>query len=134
MSWLGLIIGLVVGGAIGKVPGALALGFLGWLVGFIISSMKKAAPEASVADRLDALERRLATLERRMQGTPVAPPREETPVKPLAAPIPVMEGSLDLTGEDMGRTGEFPTSEKAPAPPPPPRPPPPPKEPSGPNP
>ena len=146
MSWLGLIVGVILGGLIGKFPGALALGFLGWLVGFIVSSTQKKAipaePDRSVADRLDALERRLASVERQLQGSRgamaplpeplIAEPREAAPAE---API--------LTGQDMGRTGEFPTPpEKAapPAPEPTPRPrlepppPPPPQEPSEPNP
>ena len=79
MAWLGLFAGIVVGAIIGKFPGALALGFVGWLVGFIISSSRKssqatssaaraAMPDLSVADRLDAIERRLASLERQMHG------------------------------------------------------------------
>lgn len=128
MSWLGLIVGVVVGGLIGKFPGALALGFLGWLVGFIISSQKKQSvipvqtgiqrPERSVADRLDALERRLATLEKIVipakagiqdtaQPPMVATPREETPIEPIAEPVRPVSGSLDLSGADMSRTGEF---------------------------
>src|SRR5258708_21563207 len=83
MSWIGLIIGVVLGAALGKLPGALALGFLGWLVGFIIASVRKKeipatsassapaeshGPYSSLAQRLDTIERRLASLERQMHG------------------------------------------------------------------
>ena len=41
MAWIGLIVGVVLGAAIGKFSGALALGFIGWLVGFIIAAATK---------------------------------------------------------------------------------------------
>ena len=81
MAWLGLFAGIVVGALIWQVPGALVLGFLGWLAGFIISSSRKTKEEAmapvqsgareihwSLSERLDAMERRLASLERQMAG------------------------------------------------------------------
>ena len=42
MAWLGLFAGIILGAAIGQLPGALVLGFLGWLTGFIIASSRKA--------------------------------------------------------------------------------------------
>ncbi|HEX3058009.1 MAG TPA: hypothetical protein VHP62_01535, partial [Usitatibacter sp.] len=87
MSWIGLIVGILVGAVIGKLPGALALGFLGWLVGFVIAAQKKPSapvtptapvtttkPESpihwSLANRLDAIERRLAVIERQIGVVP----------------------------------------------------------------
>ena len=70
MAWIGLIVGILIGASIGKLPGALALGFLGWLTGFIIAASRKPkeAPAAQgirvdVITRLDAIERRLVVVE-----------------------------------------------------------------------
>ena len=41
MTWLFTIGGLIFGGLAWGFPGALVVGFLGWLVGFIISAQRK---------------------------------------------------------------------------------------------
>jgi hypothetical protein len=74
MMWLGLAIGVAVGGLLWNLKGALLLGFIGWLAGLIIGSNRKqagqpvavTAPNDSVAVRLERLERRYAQLEARL--------------------------------------------------------------------
>src|SRR5689334_2149666 len=46
MMWIGLVVGVVIGALIGELPGAVTLGFLGWLTGLIIGSLKKAKGDA----------------------------------------------------------------------------------------
>lgn len=119
MAWIGLIVGIVLGGAIGRWPGALAGGFLGWLVGFIIAAQRQPKvavplqagtprPERSVADRLDAIERRLAALERAVSSTQAA---TEQPtdlsamlptVEPIVAPAPVVAPAEAVVPAEAG--------------------------------
>ena len=77
MSWLGLFAGILVGAAFWGVPGALVLGFFGWLAGIIFGSRSaraKPAPasaprpvaEQPVGVRLERLERGLARIEERL--------------------------------------------------------------------
>ncbi|MBC8023656.1 MAG: hypothetical protein H7Y14_11080, partial [Burkholderiales bacterium] len=101
MAWLGLFAGVIVGALLWRMPGALALGFIGWLVGFIVGAQRKPVvpatpvipvqtgiqgPERSVVARLDAIERRLAEIEARAGIVTTAPTMEEV-VAPKRAPI-----------------------------------------------
>ena len=111
MMWAGLALGIVVGAALWSLPGAVILGFIGWLAGVIVDSKRAAARRPPPAQprpvmgetlpvRLDRIERALASLEQRMARmergeavpevvTPVAeapaPAVEEVPVKVEAA-------------------------------------------------
>src|SRR5258706_16138318 len=107
MSWIGLIVGILLGAVIGKLPGALALGFLGRLVGFVIAAQKKPAqgsadirgpavthaqaeppaPWRSLAVRLDSIERRLAALEKMVIPAQAGMQDEAQPLEPVVAPL-----------------------------------------------
>ncbi|MEP7069080.1 MAG: DUF2339 domain-containing protein [Usitatibacter sp.] len=73
MGWIGLLVGILVGGALSGWGGALSLGILGAIVGLIIKSQQagkapapKAAarpPDAALIARVSALEARLARVE-----------------------------------------------------------------------
>lgn len=110
MMWLGLIVGVVVGALIGDLKGALMLGFIGWLIGLIVSSNRKTArqpaasqsfPPATLSVRLDRLEQRLATLETRLArmetgaSVAVAVAVDEPAVEPVP-PEPVVEEALPV--------------------------------------
>jgi hypothetical protein len=113
MTWIGLIGGVVIGGLIWELEGALVLGFLGWLAGMIIKSNRAAAqsvvqtstpgpgtgqvqvPVLGVAvdrsrwpmeQRVARLEEMVARLEAQLAaGTVAAPAARATPEPP---PIP----------------------------------------------
>ena len=146
MAWIGLIVGILIGAVIGQLPGALALGFLGWLVGFVMAAQKKPGaavtptapvtttkPEApihwSLANRLDAIERRLAVIERQIGVVPadVIIPAKAGIQDELV--VPAKAGT-----QDAAQTPEPVVAPRAPSPPAPPRVPPPPREPAKPNP
>jgi uncharacterized membrane protein len=115
MAWIGLIVGIVFGGALGGWPGALALGFLGWLGGFILAAATRPKERVvlqgmqggdSVAARLDAIERRLASVERQLAAGREGPAQPAAALSPPEA-APIVEPPV--SGLDMSRTGEFPT-------------------------
>jgi len=113
MTWIGLIGGIVIGGLIWELEGAIVLGFLGWLAGMIIKSNRAAAqsvaqtstpgpgtgqaqvPVLGVAvdrsrwpmeQRVARLEEMVARLEAQLAaGTVAAPAARATPEPP---PIP----------------------------------------------
>ncbi|HTS84280.1 MAG TPA: DUF2339 domain-containing protein, partial [Usitatibacter sp.] len=75
MIWVLTIVGALIGGLIGEWPGFFAMGFLGWIVGFIIKSSRQPQPAPSKAPpsdrtRIEALERRVAALEARLGSEP----------------------------------------------------------------
>jgi uncharacterized membrane protein len=130
MAWIGLIVGIVFGASLGGVPGALALGFLGWLGGFIFAAATKPKepvtisqpaaqrPDPSVYNRLAKIENRLAAIEAKLgiapeaakPATPAVPaPGEQAP----AGPVRTVSGSLDTSGADLSRTGEWGTAPPA---------------------
>jgi uncharacterized membrane protein len=99
MIWVGLIGGVVIGALIGELEGAITLGFLGWLTGFIIKSQKTKpgpgtgqvlvpgvgqVPDATVQpihdysnwplkERVARLEQTVARLEAQLAGAAAAP-------------------------------------------------------------
>ncbi|HUL56369.1 MAG TPA: DUF2339 domain-containing protein, partial [Usitatibacter sp.] len=79
MTWILMIVGALIGAALGGLPGFLAMGFLGWLVGFIIKSNREtpqpapSKPVPSDRARIEALERRVASLEQRLGSEPFSP-------------------------------------------------------------
>ncbi len=100
MVWLGLILGIVIGAVAWGAPGAIVLGFIGWLTGLIIKSNQKGPPAKPVVpatpmrhtetieERVARLERTVAGLEARLAGgvpDPITEPLE------VAAPVPVVE-------------------------------------------
>src|SRR5471030_1700761 len=94
MIWLLAVIGVVIGAAEWGFPGAITLGFLGWLLGVVLKSNARPVPEPGV--RLDALDRRIAALEARLarvegveahEEGPAAVPAQEV-ARPVAAQGP----------------------------------------------
>ncbi|HUL55603.1 MAG TPA: DUF2339 domain-containing protein, partial [Usitatibacter sp.] len=99
MMWLGLIGGLVVGAVLWGAPGAIVLGFFGWLTGLIVKSHQRgpSAPVAPAAtkpvavketleERVQRLERTVAQLQARLGEGPAEQPEPVTvPLEPEAA-------------------------------------------------
>jgi len=56
MMWAGLALGIVVGAVLWNLPGAVILGFIGWLAGVIVDS-KRAASSVRLDRGLDARAR-----------------------------------------------------------------------------
>jgi uncharacterized membrane protein len=108
MMWIGLAVGALIGAALGHWFGAVVLGFIGWLVGLIIdanrapkkpvamgapasSAPSPSQPLMSDAQRLERLERRLATIETRldrMEGLAPSPLEEGRGERRAAEPSP----------------------------------------------
>jgi uncharacterized membrane protein len=101
LVWVFTILGAIIGLALKEVPGMLALGFIGWVFGMIVKALFTPAKEAvrpahavpSVRPAaIDALERRVADLEKRLArletvGT-VAVPEPEPMPEPITEPLP----------------------------------------------
>jgi uncharacterized membrane protein len=90
MMWLGLLVGLVLGGLWNGFETAMALGFVGWLAGLIAGTVRKAKAEPS--ERMQMIERRLASIEKRLakieEPAPAIPTASsEEPAAPIAEPI-----------------------------------------------
>jgi uncharacterized membrane protein len=93
MIWILTIVGALVGLVVNGWGGFFALGFLGWIAGFIIKSSRP--PKAPAPDqRLQALERRVAALERqlaspRMGSEPFIEEKGTDPLveSPVAEPV-----------------------------------------------
>lgn len=70
MWFVGLLVGLILGGAAWGFNGAVTMGFLGWLAGLIWGGKSKAqtSKQAEHVDRLSVLEQRFELLERRIAG------------------------------------------------------------------
>ena len=91
-----MIAGALLGAAIGGWAGFFALGFLGWLVGFIIKSNREpvptiaAKPVQSAEARLQALERRVAALEKIASGTDPETAAASGSVPEPVVPAPVL--------------------------------------------
>lgn len=70
MWFVGLLLGLTLGGAAWGLGGAVVLGFIGWLTGLILGGKKNAAADSVSAqeprDRLSQIEMRLEAMERRI--------------------------------------------------------------------
>ena len=83
MMWIGLAAGFAIGALIGGLPGAVVLGFVGWLAGLVFSSLRKPksapvsmvtgapgpaarAPAGTLEARVVELETALARVERRL--------------------------------------------------------------------
>ena len=69
MGWIGLLVGILVGGALSGFGGALSLGILGAIVGLIIKSQqaaKTSAPQAASRPPVAALIARISALEARL--------------------------------------------------------------------
>ena len=120
MTWLLVVIGVLVGAAEWGFPGAITLGFLGWLFGIILKS--KARPAPAQNERVDALDRRVAALEARLarveglagggRDVGAAPAQEavppaiaERPAAPRveAVPVPAVEPATIRTAPDTAR-------------------------------
>ncbi len=121
MTWVLVAIGVLVGAAQWGFPGAITLGFLGWLLGIILKS--KARPAPAQSERFDALDRRVAALEARLarveglaageRGVGVAPAQEavspaikEGPaaLRVESAPKPAVEpAAIRTAGPDTAR-------------------------------
>ena len=104
MIWAFAIGGVVLGGAFWGLPGAISVGFLGWLTGIVVQSLRakpppvervafsstplgesRSAGRSSLEERFDALEQRLAALEAHVGLTPVAAPVEMPEPRPGSA-------------------------------------------------
>ena len=99
MMWLGLIGGLVVGAVLWGAPGAIVLGFFGWLTGLIVKShqrgpstpvapaaVKPVAMKEPLEDRVQRLERAVAQLQARLgEGLVEQPEPDTVPLEPQAA-------------------------------------------------
>ena len=95
VMWIGLLIGVVLGAAVGGLPGAIVMGFFGWLVGVIINANKrgeskpveqKTPNQLSLQSRVARLEITVEQLQKRLVqlegGEVVAPaPVVEVPVE-----------------------------------------------------
>ena len=131
MMWAGLALGIVVGAVLWNLPGAVILGFIGWLAGVIVDSKRAAARRPAEAPprpllgeplpvRLDRMERTLASLEARMgrieaavlaapwgAAVPVAKEEVVAPVVEAAAPMvqeapaPVVETAVEDKKADV---------------------------------
>jgi len=145
MMWIGLVVGVVVGGLVWGMEGAVTLGFIGWLAGVIIKSSQKAqlpavtvqTPTAAqrpsteswtIEDRVARLEATVARLEAQLGTAPVVPhvAPVEAPVIPDAAPIVVPDAApAAMIRDPMGSPtiAAEAASGMTPEPPPPPRPP-----------
>ncbi len=110
MIWLGLVVGVVAGAALWGWPGALVVGFCGWLAGIIISSSSAkarratapvAAPAAarpSVEARLERLEQGLARIEERLAKIDgVAPESRAAAAQEAMAPA-TMQAAVPAQG------------------------------------
>jgi uncharacterized membrane protein len=94
MIWLLAVIGVIVGAAEWGFPGAITLGFLGWLLGIVLRSNAHPVPEPGA--RLDALDRRIASLEARLARVEGVKAHEEDPAgaraqevaRPAVAQVP----------------------------------------------
>ncbi len=108
MIWIGLVVGIVIGAGLWGMPGAVVLGFFGWLAGVIVKSRSRdvaasipaaqARPETLEA-RVMRLERAVALLEARVPGgaplaADAAPPDLAVAVaatEPRVEPVAVVE-------------------------------------------
>ena len=108
MIWIGLVVGLIVGGVIKGFEGAVIGGFLGWLAGVVIKSRNSANAESApspvpvptaapmretVEARVQRLEKTVARLEARLarlepEGAGVEAEEEKTTPTPIFTPIP----------------------------------------------
>jgi uncharacterized membrane protein len=100
MMWLGLFAGIAIGALAWGYSGAVVLGFLGWLAGVIIGSIRskpapaKAPPAAAAqpVDRVRMLEARVATLEARLAKLEgIAPPEPMVAVATPESTPPAVE-------------------------------------------
>ncbi|HXZ47855.1 MAG TPA: DUF2339 domain-containing protein [Usitatibacter sp.] len=104
--WIGLLIGLVIGWWIGGIPGALVLGFLGWLVGLVVDSRRaqRTSPPPRIVepagDRLARLERTVASLDARLarleKGT-----GDISGLSPAATPAPTPAAATEVEPEPI---------------------------------
>jgi len=124
MTWILTIVGALIGAAIGGWAGFFSLGFLGWIAGFIIKSNRQPvqplAPPLTADARLQALEKRVAALERQLAMPRVASGSDPEPVvtAPIAEPVrePIAEVVVEPVPSPIA-SGSDP-EERAPPPPP----------------
>ncbi|MGZ5596848.1 MAG: DUF2339 domain-containing protein [Usitatibacter sp.] len=109
MIWILPVIGALVGAAYWGFPGAVTLGFLGWLAAVIMKSGKPAKPASPPAGewaRFEALDRRIALLEARLArvearggaGEIAAVEQAVEAAAPLVAPSPVPAPPAEIAG------------------------------------
>src|SRR5690348_5916569 len=130
MMWAGLALGIVVGAVLWNLPGAVILGFIGWLAGVIVDSKRAAArrpvgapPRPVLGEplpvRLDRMERTLVSLEARMgrieaavlaapwwaaqDPLPGPLPRER---ENIAEPLAAERENIAQPGENIAQPGE----------------------------
>jgi uncharacterized membrane protein len=163
MMWLGLIGGIVVGGLLWNLEGAIVLGFLGWLAGLIIKSNRAALGPAAtpmppgtgtgqvlgtgvgqvtaadhanwtLEDRVAWLERRVVDLEKRLAGSRPTLEREQAVATPPPVPEPEAAPASTVAAEVSAAELEQQAMASQPESPPPRVAPPIPPEPAAPNP
>ena len=68
MKWLGLLIGAGLGLLAGKIEAAFSLAIFGFIVGLVFDLVRASSAKDAMNSRLDALEKAVATLSRRLDG------------------------------------------------------------------